>query len=168
MGSAWQWLYSPCPCRLQPPAPTPIDDPNVPKGVDVQARGPVHEAFANPTAESNDTPFVQKRPPAPIEEMPPAEKPEGNVSWIGGYWHYDEDRQDYLWVSGCWRTLPPGRQWIGGYWREQDSQPVPGNGCPAFGPPGLRNKPRRPPRSLTTQRPPRRRKWHRPARAGRQ
>jgi len=112
----------------QPPAPTPVDEPEVPKGVNVQARGPVHEAFAGPTAESGVTPALPKKPPAALEEMPPAEKPEGQVAWIGGYWHWDDERQDYLWVSGCWRTLPPGRQWIAGYWREQDEkwQWVPG------------------------------------------
>jgi WXXGXW repeat (2 copies) len=106
----------------QPPAPVPADEPEVPKGVDVQARGPVHEAFANPTAENGATPGIPKKPPAPLEEMPPAEKPEGQVAWIGGYWHWDEDRQDFTWVSGCWRATPANRQWIGGYWREQGEQ----------------------------------------------
>jgi WXXGXW repeat (2 copies) len=106
----------------QPPAPVPVDEPEVPKGIDVQARGPVHEAFANPSAESGAIAPVPKKPPLAIEEMPPAEKPEGQVAWIGGYWHYDDDRKDFLWVSGCWRTTPPGRQWIGGYWREQGDQ----------------------------------------------
>jgi hypothetical protein len=106
----------------QPPVPAPVSEPEVPKGIDVQARGPVHEAFANPTAESAAAPLIAKKPPSPLEEMPPAEKPEGQVVWIGGYWHYDDDRKDYLWVSGCWRTLPPGRQWVGGYWREQNEQ----------------------------------------------
>src|SRR5207249_214483 len=96
----------------QPPAPTPIDNSDVPKGVDVQARGPVHEAFATPTAESPVAPQVPKKPPTALEEMPPAEKPEGQVAWIGGYWHWDDERRDFLWVSGCWRTQPPGRQWI--------------------------------------------------------
>jgi hypothetical protein len=104
----------------QPASPEAL--PDVPRGVDVQARGPVHEAFATPTAESKATPPVPKKPPAPIEEMPPAEKPEGNVAWIGGYWAWDDERSDFLWVSGCWRTLPAGRSWIPGYWREQGDQ----------------------------------------------
>jgi hypothetical protein len=54
--------------------------------------------------------------------MPPVEKPEGDVHWIGGYWSWDDERQDYLWVSGCWRTFPNGRNWIPGYWREQGQQ----------------------------------------------
>jgi hypothetical protein len=96
--------------------------PDVPRGVDVQTRGPVHEAFATPTSEPAPTATVAKKPPAPIDEMPPTEKPEGDVHWIGGYWHWDDERSDYLWVSGCWRTFPGGRTWIPGYWREQGEQ----------------------------------------------
>src|SRR5262245_4419238 len=94
--------------------PAAAEVPGVPKGVDVQARGPVHEAFATPNAEPKATPPIAKKPPAPIEEMPPEDKPEGNVEWIGGYWAYDDDRQDFLWVSGCWRTKPEGKDWVPG------------------------------------------------------
>jgi hypothetical protein len=104
-----------------PPAAQ-VDEPPPPKGIEVLARGPVHEAFALLTAEPAPTKAVPKRPPKPIEELPPAEKPEGNVLWIGGYWGWDEDRKDFLWVSGLWRTPPPGKQWIAGYWREEGEQ----------------------------------------------
>src|SRR5450432_600932 len=90
-----------------PPPPTP-------EGIEVQARGPVHEAFAGPTSEAVATPAVPKQPPAAIEELPPAEKPDGNVIWISGYWAYDDDRKDFLWVSGTWRSPPPGKQWVAG------------------------------------------------------
>jgi len=93
--------------------------PAVPKGVEVMARGPVHEAFASPATEPAASPLVAKKPPANIEEMPPEDKPEGDVVWISGYWSWDDDRNDYLWVSGCWRTKPPGKEWVPGYWREQ-------------------------------------------------
>ncbi|MEO6181597.1 MAG: hypothetical protein ABIP71_00515, partial [Verrucomicrobiota bacterium] len=60
---------------------------------------------------------VSKAPPAVIEEMPPEERPEGdNVTWIPGYWTWDDERSDFLWVSGTWRALPPGREWMAGYW----------------------------------------------------
>ncbi len=97
-------------------------------GVEVLARGPVHEAFASLTVEPAPTKPVAKRPPAPLDEQPPEEKPEGNVSWIGGYWAWDDDRSDYLWVSGTWRVPPPGKQWIAGYWKEDNDnwQWVPG------------------------------------------
>jgi hypothetical protein len=92
--------------------------PPEPKGVEVMARGPVHEAFATPTGEAAPTRPVPKQPPKPLNEVPPEEKPEGDVVWIGGYWAWDDDRNDYLWVSGVWRTVPPGKQWVAGYWRE--------------------------------------------------
>ncbi|MFO0878279.1 MAG: hypothetical protein U0840_13085 [Gemmataceae bacterium] len=92
--------------------------PPVPQGVEVLARGPVHEAFASPTSEPVAPKTVGKKPPAPVEEVPPEEKPEGEVVWINGYWAWDDERQDFLWVSGIWRTLPPGKQWVSGYWRE--------------------------------------------------
>jgi hypothetical protein len=47
----------------------------------------------------------------------PDQRPEGaNVTWIPGYWAWDDERNDFLWVSGIWRSLPPGRQWVPGYW----------------------------------------------------
>lgn len=98
------------------------DAPPVPRGIEVQARGPVHEAFASPTAEPTPTRPVPRKPPAAIEEVPPDEKPDGDVVWIGGYWAWDDDRADFLWVSGVWRALPPGRRWVAGYWREEGTQ----------------------------------------------
>jgi hypothetical protein len=87
-------------------------------GEEVQTRGPVHEAFAGVVSFNPQAGVVaQKTPPEPIEEMPPEEKPEGdNVTWIPGYWSWDDERNDYLWISGTWRALPPGRAWIAGYW----------------------------------------------------
>ena len=87
-------------------------------GVQVLTRGPVHEAFAE-TVTFDPAPgiLVPKAPPAAIEELPPDRKPEGaNVAWIPGYWGWDDERSDFLWVSGVWRALPPGRQWVPGYW----------------------------------------------------
>jgi hypothetical protein len=88
------------------------------QGVQVLTRGPVHEAFAG-VVTFNPEPGVvaPKSPPDIIEEVPPDERPEGsNVTWIPGYWAWDDERNDFLWVSGVWRALPPGRQWMAGYW----------------------------------------------------
>ncbi len=109
-------------------SPAPAAEPAAQKGVEVLTRGPVHEAFATPTEEPQPTTTVTKKPPKPIDEMPPETKPEGNSVWIGGYWAWDEDRTDYLWVSGVWRTPPPNKRWVAGYWREDGdkAQWVPG------------------------------------------
>jgi hypothetical protein len=98
-------------CRAQQP------DNDV-QGAQVLTRGPVHEAFAGMVT-FNPEPgiVVTKAPPDVIEEVPPEERPEGdNVAWIPGYWAWDDERSDFLWVSGTWRALPPGREWIAGYW----------------------------------------------------
>lgn len=87
--------------------------PAAPQGVEVLARGPIHEAFASLTSEAAPSKPVPRKPPAPIEELPPEEKPDGDVLWIGGYWAWDDDRNDFLWVSGTWRKAPP-RQAVGG------------------------------------------------------
>ena len=89
-------------------------------GAEVLTRGPVHEAFAG-VVSYNPEPgiVVTARPPDLIEEIPPEEKPEGDdVAWIPGYWGWDDERNDYLWISGTWRALPPGREWNAGYWRD--------------------------------------------------
>ena len=96
-----------------PPGPASAE-----QGVQVLTRGPVHEAFAE-TVTFDPEPGVvaPKAPPAAIEELPPNQRPQGaNVAWIPGYWGWDDERSDYLWVSGIWRALPPGRQWVPGYW----------------------------------------------------
>jgi hypothetical protein len=103
--------------------------------VAVQTRGPVHEAFAQPTATPLEAgPVVPKAAPDPIPELPPDQKPAGdNVQWIPGYWAWDVDRQDYLWVSGIWRDIPPDRKWVSGYWTKADDgwEWVPGFWGPA-------------------------------------
>ena len=93
------------------------------EGVEVLTRGPVHEAFAE-TISFDPEPgiIVPNQPPEAIEEIPPEQRPEGdNVAWIPGYLAWDDERADFLWVSGIWRDLPPGRQWMPGYWAEVGS-----------------------------------------------
>ncbi|MEX2560768.1 MAG: hypothetical protein WD403_12680, partial [Pirellulales bacterium] len=90
------------------------------EGVEVLTRGPVHEAFADTvTFDPEPGIVVPRAPPAAIEELPPEQRPEGDdVAWIPGYWAWDDERSDFLWVSGTWRALPPDRQWVSGYWGE--------------------------------------------------
>ena len=90
------------------------------EGVELLARGPVHEAFAEPVVENpSETLTISVRPPDPIDEVPPEYKPEGdNVIWVPGYWAWEDDREDFIWISGIWRNIPPGQRWVPGYWAE--------------------------------------------------
>jgi hypothetical protein len=103
---------------------------NEPEGARVLTQGPIHEAFAEPIVfDPKPGPVVPKAPPKPIPEVPPDQKPEGaNVQWIPGYWAWDDARNDFIWVSGVWRAIPPDREWIPGYWQQVDGgyQWVPG------------------------------------------
>jgi hypothetical protein len=114
-----QYLITLLACTLILPTLTRAQHPgdDVP-GAQVLTRGPVHEAFAE-IVTFNPEPgiVVTKAPPEAIEEMPPDERPEGiNVTWIPGYWGWDDERSNFLWISGTWRALPPGREWMAGYW----------------------------------------------------
>ena len=84
-----------------PAAPAPAD-PNA----EVLTRGPVHEAYAAPQSSGQTVGVIVPRQPAnPIEEVPPDMKPDSpNATWIPGYWSYDDERRDFVWVSGVWRV----------------------------------------------------------------
>jgi hypothetical protein len=87
---------------------------------EVLSRGPVHEAFAEPVVLQLQTGLIApQQPPPNIEEVPPAEKPQGSqFVWIPGYWSWDADRSNYIWVSACWRAAPPRMSWVPGYWAQ--------------------------------------------------
>ena len=100
------------------PPPTPAQEQP-----EVLTRGPVHEAFAEPVNLQVQAGLVAPdEPPPNIEEIPPADRPEGEgFVWVPGYWAWDTDRKGYIWVSACWRAAPPNRAWVPGYWtREPD------------------------------------------------
>ncbi len=89
---------------------------------EVLLSGPVHEAFAE---QYNQDPVpgivVPRQPPEPIEELPPDVRPDGRqVEWISGYWAWDDDADDFFWVSGIWREVPQGFRWLPGYWNQVD------------------------------------------------
>ncbi|MEI6653388.1 MAG: hypothetical protein WCP45_01355 [Verrucomicrobiota bacterium] len=84
----------------------------------VLTRGPLHEAFAV-IVTHNPKPgiIVSKTPPEDIGEEPPGDRPEGtHIAWVPGYWAWDDERSEFLWIGGIWRALPPSREWIVGYW----------------------------------------------------
>jgi len=120
----------------QPPA---VPAEELPAGSQVLSAGPVHEAFAKPVSMDPQAPIVvPQQPPENLQEMPPAERPAGaDIVWVPGYWAWDADRNDFIWVSGCWRNAPPntywvpghwlqaanGWEWIGGFWKSISAQP---------------------------------------------
>lgn len=90
--------------------------------IQVLKRGPIHEAFAEVSVDQTQPELVIRRSvPEPLNEVPPDYRPNvANVQWIPGYWSWDEDLDDFIWVSGVWRDIPPGRQWVAGYWTTVD------------------------------------------------
>ncbi len=96
----------------------------VSRDTEVLTRGPMHEAFAETVSfEPEAGILVNTQPPEPIDEVPPDQELEGdNVQWIAGYWSWDEDSNDFMWVSGVWRNVPPDREWVPGYWNDVGSQ----------------------------------------------
>ncbi|MBI5863223.1 MAG: YXWGXW repeat-containing protein [Planctomycetes bacterium] len=91
--------------------------------VEVLTRGPVHEAFAQTAiVELEPPPSVRHVPPPPVPEVPPEEivdfGNDADVVWIPGYWAWDDDLTNYIWVSGVWRVPPPACEWVPGYWTE--------------------------------------------------
>lgn len=105
---------------VEPSASDPDSDKNAVTDDDALLRGPVHEAFAE---QFNQDPveglIVPRQPPEPVEELAPDVRPDGRqIEWISGYWAWDDDTQDFFWVSGIWREVPQGFRWIPGYWTE--------------------------------------------------
>lgn len=108
--------------QLLPPdaaSPQQIPAGNEPEFLD---GGPLHEAFARPLALEGQSIVIDRQPPAPINELPPEERPEGaNVNWLPGYWLFETERADFVWVSGLWRNFPPGRTWVPGEWQQVEA-----------------------------------------------
>jgi hypothetical protein len=114
-------LLSMTPALAQAPLPLPDEKPaQQADGITALPKGPVHEAYAQPFNKNPQaTPVVPKQPPPPIPEQPPDQKPQGNnAQWIPGYWSWDGERNDFVWVSGFWRVMPPNRSWVPGYWNQ--------------------------------------------------
>jgi len=105
---------------IQPPVmPAQSTDPSPPSAAEVQARGQIHEAYGEPTRlQAVEGILVDRGPPKPIQELPPENKPAGDhVSWVSGYWGWDDEAKNFLWVSGFWRVMPPDRTWVPGSWQ---------------------------------------------------
>ncbi|NUQ62868.1 MAG: YXWGXW repeat-containing protein, partial [Pirellulales bacterium] len=87
---------------------------------EILTRGPIHEAYAR-AVPTNPEPglIVPDQPPDLIEEIPPDQRPDAKGAfWIPGYWGWDDDRKEFIWISGVWRVPPPGAEWVPGYWAQ--------------------------------------------------
>ena len=126
-----------------PPAP-PLDEPQIP-GIDKVAEpdpapaaeapqvarrgnlpavfplveGPLHEAFLSPVRDAEPK-YTDRAPPSPISERPGIDRPSADAQWIEGYWGWDANKNDYVWVTGTWRIPPPGKFWVNGYWKREE------------------------------------------------
>lgn len=114
----------PPPPSLPAPAGNPGDFGGQPggtiDGLEPLEQGPVHEAFAELVMQASQSELVApKAPPQPVNEIPPEIRPEGTrVEWFSGYWSWHDDLEDFIWVSGVWRDVPPGQQFVPGYWHD--------------------------------------------------
>ncbi len=123
-----------------PSPPTPVADLAVPNAVpevlgaepgEVLTRGRSTKLCQAGGRRHQRTANRSQGPPALIEELPPDERPVGeNVLWIPGYFAWDEDRLDFIWISGVYRDAPRGI--LGS--RVTGDQPLAGpNGFRVFG-----------------------------------
>lgn len=112
------WFYPLCSIAADdtPPPVPPQEQP------EVLTSAPVHEAFAEPVnIQVQKGLVVPKPPPANIVEDTPPQRPVGEeFVLIPGYWAWDMDRNDYIWISACWRAAPPNMSWVPGYWAQVD------------------------------------------------
>jgi hypothetical protein len=79
----------------------------------------VHEAFDCVDLEGFPV-HTRRSPPPSIIERPAFGSPELLAQWIDGYWEWNPERADFLWITGVWRVPPPNRFWVNGYWKATD------------------------------------------------
>ncbi len=93
-----------------------------PEGYDILLQGPLHEAFGQFHDRSRQLQMMASyEPPPPLDEQKPSREPGGkNRRWLSGYWAWHDLLADFVWVSGMYREVPPGRKWQAGFWTEVD------------------------------------------------
>jgi hypothetical protein len=104
------------------------------QGYEVLLAGPVHEALLfnmHSLAKELEPIVVTKAPPAKVKEQAPQagasvdkNVPQfvgNNAEWIEGYWAWFKEAERFVWVSGLYRDIPPGRVWVAGKWTETNA-----------------------------------------------
>ncbi|MFO0823430.1 MAG: hypothetical protein U0792_09995 [Gemmataceae bacterium] len=76
-------------------------------GMKVPDRGPVHEPRTAGAEVRGQGMMAPGPPPPAVPELPPDTKPDGPNALIPGYWSWDADRNDFIWVSGFGEMPPP-------------------------------------------------------------
>lgn len=86
--------------------------------IEVLENGPVNEAFITPIGGDNLIfNAISAKPPEPIDERIPLQT-DSQAEWIPGYWAWQNELHDFIWVSGTWRRPPQDHLWISGFWKE--------------------------------------------------
>src|SRR5262245_48555468 len=80
-----------------------------------RSKGWVHEAYLPAVTGINPLEAISTEPPSPLQEVTP-QQPEPDTIWIPGYWTWDPERNNFVWINGVWRLPPPNQKWIPGYW----------------------------------------------------
>jgi hypothetical protein len=131
IGSARAQAQPPPPDR--PESPPPLDGPATDLaplpptpnaagesgGIRGERQALQHEAL-QPSGERGRQPgaevHVRKEPPAAVEERPSTRRPGLRAQWVPGYWAWDVQRNDFVWIGGMWQVPPPGTFWLAGRW----------------------------------------------------
>lgn len=90
--------------------------------IQASPRAMLHEAFAQPfDVKPEPGPMIPKEPPPPIPEEPPEQRPaDERAQWLSGYWSWDAQKQEFMWVTGVYRVPPQGRTFVPGYWQHTE------------------------------------------------
>ena len=55
--------------------------------------------------------------PPPVREEVMAPRPAYAAEWVRGYWRWDPQVRQHVWVPGRWMAARPGYRWVDGGWR---------------------------------------------------
>jgi hypothetical protein len=86
--------------------------------IKIYEEGPINEAYLSKFGGNNlILDAIPREPPYPINERIPPQT-DMQAEWVPGYWAWQDEINDFVWVSGVWRKPPPGHLWISGFWKK--------------------------------------------------